>query len=97
MRESFETINNIDFVELDIHGYTKYETQTDLPRIMVEYFESGYTHFNIVHGFRSGNILQIYVRTKLKHDILRIKSCKEIKVLPKNDGDTIFAISGDLK
>lgn len=94
MKEDIIKINNVEYVELDIHGYTLYETQTDLPQMVVHYLEEGYTHFRIIHGFNSGIALKNYIRTRLRQDISKISLCGEILISTTSKGDTALIISG---
>ena len=41
---------------------------TELLDSLEGYVKSGYTNFEIVHGYRKGQVLRKYIRTKLKGD-----------------------------
>ena len=80
-----------DVVEIDLHQYTLYEVQTDLPKLIADYFDNDFTSFRIVHGHSTGNVLQRYVRIKLQADLRRFcDSLRSLKLVHENKGCTIL-------
>ncbi|MBR4396163.1 MAG: Smr/MutS family protein [Eubacteriaceae bacterium] len=73
---------------LDIHGYTIAEAENELDHFL-DYLPDNVDEVRIVHGYKSGQALLTYVRTRYRHE--RIKQ----KIVTMNNGETIFLLNTD--
>lgn len=84
------------FFEISIrfyHAHTLYEVETDLPFEISELVENGYQNFQIIHGFRSGQVLKNYGRNQLIKKLRRdLDSISAIRTTSECGGDTFTII-----
>lgn len=58
--------------KLDLHGYTKDEARIELFNIL-ERIDNNKLGIDIVHGYKSGEILKTLIRKELKHCLIKDK------------------------
>ena len=71
---------------IDIHGEEKRVAIKKIQKLLSS-ISDDYREVRIIHGYRAGNVLQISVRSELKH--YRIKQ----KILTMNQGETILVLN----
>ena len=57
-----------EIIKIDLHGMIFRDAKTELLDSLEGYCKSGYGKFEIIHGYRKGQVLRKYVREKLKGD-----------------------------
>ena len=73
------------YAKIDLHGKSEIEAKIYLEQ-MLESLPKSITEVTVAHGYRSGNVLQNFVRKKFRHKKV------ERKIISGNPGETILKI-----
>lgn len=82
-----------EIITIDVHNMRFIEAKTEIFDSLEGYIKQDFRKFEIIHGYKSGQIMKNYVRFKLKNEFEKnFKKC--ILTLTANgEGSTTISIS----